>query len=300
MSARRRTPAAALLAALALAGCGPGEPSPTAPPPLPFGKVPPSLPRMHRQRTLETWLEEVRSGDAPRRAAALYALGELLPDPAALRPVLAPRLRDADPHVRYAAVVVAGRSAGDLGPEVATLVVAQLAAGEPGTVRAARAAVARWGERAAPALAAALSATDPRLALQALRVLADLGPAGAGACPAVLTLLGAAPDLTAPALRALEAFGPAALDPLAQRLPAAPDEEAVLLLGVLARLGPALAPQAPALLAALGREEAVRRAAGEALLEGGAALLPALEAHAASPAPTAAQARALVERLRAR
>jgi hypothetical protein len=268
------------LAFLALAACG-GPDEPAQGPPLPFNKVPPTLPRLFRQRTLTQWLDLADSPDPARRAEAPWALAELSSDAAVVGPVLERLLGDASPDVRYAAAVAVGRFPGDLGPRVAERVVALLGAPERGVANAARAALAELGPRALPALEACLRG-DEVTALAALRALADLGAAAEEASPALVQAL-AREELRRSAALALERVGAAALPAMVKRLSEAGEDEALVLLGLIAARGREAAPHVAEITRAFRRPPPVRTVAGEALVAAGPAGKTALEALAKDP-----------------
>lgn len=272
-----------------LAACGPEQPSA---PPLPMGKVAPTLPRMVRQRTLVEWLEEARAPQAPRRATALMALPELMSEAGALASVVTPALSDPEADVRHAALLAVARFAGDLGPEVAERAVRLLEAPEAAVGRAARQAVAGLAE---PACGLALKRVwfvvpGQRPPLRVLRALPELGAGAAAVSGALALLVEPADDGQAAVLRALEQMGAAALPALAARVPEVSDEVAAQLLGVMARSGAAQAAYVPALAAALRRGPDARRAAQEALFETGEAALVLLDRLAQEGDPEVAEA----------
>lgn len=289
------------LATLALAGCGESEDAPAGPP-LPFNKIPPTLPRLVRERNLAEWLEHAQSPDAARRAEAPWALVELAGGPAGIAPTLERLLADPSPHVRYAAVVAVGRSANDLGPEVIRRVVVLLGAPEPGLASAVRATLIETGARAVPALLERVGDEDPARVELVLRTLGEIGPAAAPATEALLTLYARREDLRRPTVWALERFGPAVAPAVVQRLPAAGEEEAAVLLRLVPARPEALAAHADALIAAFLRPGLVRRAVSDLFVEAGAGALPLLERivkdHHKDLAAAAA-ARELAEQIRA-
>lgn len=272
-----------------LTGCGPEQPPA---PPLPMGKVAPTLPRMVRQRTLVEWLEEARAPQAPRRAAALMALPELMSEAGALASVVQPALSDPEADVRHAALLAVARFPGDLGPEVAEHAVRLLEAAEPAVARAARQAVAGLAE---PACGRALrrvwfAVPGQRPPLRVLRALPELGVGAAAVAEGLALLVEPADDGQAAVLRALEQLGATALPALAARLPEVSDDVAAQLLGVMARSGAAQAAHLPVLASALKRGPAARRAAQEALFEAGETALALLDRLAQEGDPEVAQA----------
>jgi hypothetical protein len=236
--------------------------------------VPPTLPRLFRQRTLAQWLDLSASPDPARRAEAPWALVELSTNAAEVAPVLERLLVDSSADVRYAAAVAVGRFSGDLGPQVSERVAALLGAPERGLASTARATLARLGARAVPALVARLD-RDDAVALTALRTLAELGPAAGEAAPALVGALRKEP-LSRSAAYALEKVGAQALPALAERLPFAGEDEALVVLGLLAARGKEAAPHVPALVTAFRRPPPVRTVAGDALVAAGPSGVAAL------------------------
>ncbi|MFM8980567.1 MAG: hypothetical protein ACKOSS_08915 [Planctomycetia bacterium] len=276
-----------------LASCGERA---AEPPPLPTGKVPPSLVRQVRGRPTSDWLAQSGAADPAQRAEALLALGELLDEPAALAALLERGLGDVDAGVRHAAVLVAGRVPRALAPAAEQALVAALAAPERGLARAAAAAVEARGALAGPALAEALAAPDERLAREAARALGSLRGAAAPWAGALVTRLREDQRLSVllEAQRALARVGPEAVPALAQGLPGAPTEAALQLLDLLRVQGPAALPAWPQLRPLLEAPEgAVAAAAAEAVVALGPKVLPLLEAE-----PAGAVA-AVAERIRA-
>jgi HEAT repeat protein len=286
------------LGVLVLAGCGARDEVPPGPPPA-FNKIPPTLPRLFRQRSLAQWLDLAGSPDAARRAEAPWALAELTTDAKVVAPVLERLLGDPSPDVRYAAAVAVGRFPGDLGPAVTERVAALLGASERGLAHAARTALGALGQRAVPALVSRLAEDDER-ALTALRVLADLGPAAGGASTALVTAL-RRDALRPAAAHALERVGAPAVPAMAARLADAGDDEALVLLGLLAARRSEARDHVASLVSAFRRPPPVRSAAGEALLAIGPSGTSALATLARDPdASVAASAAELLARERAR
>lgn len=279
-----------LLAAPLLAGCGEGVPEA---PPLPTGKVPPSLPRQVRGLSTDAWLSAAASGDATVRAEALLALGELLGEDAALAPWLARGLLDPDAGVRHAAVLVAGRRPFRLEVAAEQALVRALAAAERGTARAAAVAVEARGALSASALAEGLAAGDERLALACAASLAALGPVAEPAAPALVAA--ARSDSLARRLasvRALERMGAAAVAPIAEALPGLAPEAGLPLLEVLRLQGAGALRAWPALRALLAHADPdMARAAAEAVVALGPPALPLLEQAADVPSAASLAAR---------
>jgi plasmid stabilization system protein ParE len=296
----RRAPFAAWwLSALVLSACGEREEAPGGPP-VPFNKIPPTLPRRVRERTLAEWLERAQSPDAARRAEAPWALVELAPDPQTIAPALERLLADPSPHVRYAAAVAVGRTADDLGPAVTRRLVAQLGAPEPGLASAVRASLTSLGARAVPALIERLGDDDLERVRLVLRSLGEIGTAAAPATPAVLGLYAGRPDLQGQAVWTLERFGPSIAPALVERLPAAVDDVAAVVLRLVPATPEVLAAHAEALLAAFRRPGIVRRAASDLFLVAGLGALPILDRLAQDPdRDLAAAATTLAEQIRA-
>jgi hypothetical protein len=264
------------LAALALAGCGERDDGAAGPPP-PFNKVPPSLPREVRERTLAEWLERAQSPDAAKRAEVPWALVELAGKPSQIAPTLERLLADPSPHVRYAAAVAVGRSQGDLGPEVMRRLAGLLGSREPGLASAVRTALTASGARAVPALAEGLAGDDPERLRHVLRALGEIGADAAPAADAVVSLHARREDQRAQAVWTLKQMGEGAVPALVRRLPSASDDEAAALLGLLPATAGTLTTHGAALEAALRRAGLVRQAALELLTEAGAHALPLLD-----------------------
>lgn len=283
-----------LLSGTLLAGCGPQAPEA---PPLPTGKVPPSLVRQVRGRPTADWLAEAGAAEPARRSEALLALGELLDDHAALAALLARGLSDADAGVRHAAVLVAGRVGLTLPPEAEQALVAALAAPERGLARAAAAACEARGALGGPVLAQALASQDERLAREAARVLGTLREAAA---PWASVLVGAVRDearlsVRLAASQALARVGPTSVPALAAGLEEPPAEGTLLLLELLRAQGPAALPAWPRLRTLLAHPEpAVAAAAREAVVALGPGALALLEAEPDAPGTVG-----LAERIRA-
>lgn len=287
------------LLGLALASCGPEGP---AAPPLPTGKVAPTLVRQLRGRTGEEWLARATSPDPAVRAEAPWALVELISDPVVLGPMLARAMQDPDPTVRYAAVVALGRVTRELEPllegRLMRALVQCLLAPERGLARAAWSSALELGERVVPALGQALSAPEERLATDAARLLAALGSRALGAAPALAAAAAAAPlSVRLNAVRALERLGAKALPALGEALAQASGDGTVALLTLIQAQGAKASGLAPSVVAVLLRsapeeaptaeeQVAASQAAEEALVAMGEAALPALEA-ARDQAPAA-------------
>ena len=160
---RRRSLALLLLA---LGGCGPEL---SAPPPLPMGKIPPTLTRRVRGRTLEEWLARAQAPEAALRAEAPWALVELSSEPAVLLPVLERLVGDPSPDVQHAALVSLGRVPSDLGPRLDALLLEALKSPERGLASAAATALTERGARATPGVAEVLSGVSEEQAREAAR-----------------------------------------------------------------------------------------------------------------------------------
>ncbi len=295
-------PSLALVLFAPLCACGPPEP---AAPPLPLGKVPPTLPRQVRQRTLAEWLVEAQAPEEVRRVAALFALPELVAEPGgALARLIAQALEERSPDLRYAALVAAARLTADPGLAVARGVARQLDAPEAGLRKTAAATLAALaGLSTATVLSGVREAWfppgAPRPALSVLRAVGALGAGAGELAPALVAHLEPADDGQQGVVDALERVGAPALGALLEGLAGQADEAATLRLSIASRAGPALAPFVEALGRAAERP-GLRRGALEALHEAGAAALPVLDRLAgAADAALAAAAAATAEQLRA-
>lgn len=161
----RRRSLALLLLALA-GGCGPEQ---SAPPPLPMGKIPPTLTRRVRGRTLEEWLARAQAPEAALRAEAPWALAELSSEPEVLLPVLERLISDPSPDVRYAVLVALGRIPGNVGARLDAALLEALTSPERGLSLAAAAALMERGVRSAPGMAQVLTGSSEEQAREAAR-----------------------------------------------------------------------------------------------------------------------------------
>ncbi len=113
----RRLSIPILIATAACGGCGDGA-STSSGGADPFAKEPPTLPRVYDARSLAQWITIARTGSAPDRAAAAFAIGELLRAGAAADgagDALLALLGDPSRDVRFAALTTLRR--GEILPE---------------------------------------------------------------------------------------------------------------------------------------------------------------------------------------
>lgn len=277
--------------------CGPEE---TGTPPLPMGKVPPTLTRRVRGRTLEEWLGRAEAPEAALRSEAPWALVELSSEPAVLLPVLERLVGDPSPDVRHAALVASGRVPGELGARLDAALLEALTSRERGLALAAAAALLERGERSTPGLARALAEGSEEQAREAARLLGEMGPAALAAAPALARALGSAPiAVRLNAGRALERLGALALPALGEALSAADAEGSLALLELIrAQRGRAVVVLAPLLQALSKAEPDTMRFAEETLVVIGAPALEALETLAAAGTGASAAAARVAARIR--
>ncbi len=292
----RRRPLSLILFALA-AACGSEQ---TAAPPLPMGKVPPTLTRRVRGRTLEEWLGRAQAPEAALRSEAPWALVELSSEPAVLLPVLERLIGDPSPDVRHAVLVALGRVPGELGMRLETALFEALTSRERGLALAAAGALLERGERSTPGLARVLAEGPEQQAREAARLLGELGPAALAAAPALARALGSAPiAVRLNAGRALERLGAAALPALGEALPAADAEGSLALLELIrAQRRRALVVLDPLLRALSSAEPDTARLAEEVLFVVGAPALEALGTLAATGTGASAAAARVAARIR--
>jgi|GEM_PF-6696698 len=291
---RRRSLALLLLA---LGGCGPEE---NVSPPLPLGKLPPTLTRRVHGRTLEEWLAHAQAPEAALRAEAPWALVELSSDPAVLLPLLEDLVSDPSPDVRYAALVALGRIQAEIGALLDAALLEALTSPERGLAVAAAAALLERGERSAPALARAVTGGSVEQAREATRLLGEMGPLALAAAPALAHALDSAPiAVRLNAARALETLGAAALPALGEALSAARGEGAVVLLELIRAQGRGALVVLGSLLDTLDSPEpGTVRLAEEALVAIGSPALERLEALAGSQGGPASAAARVAARIR--
>jgi len=292
----RRRPLALWLLALA-GGCGSEEGDA---PPLPLGKVAPTLPRLVRGRSLEEWLARAQAPEAALRAESPWALVELSADPAVLGPVLERLAKDSSADVRHAVIVAAGRLQGDLGPVLEGLLLESFVGPERGLAEAASGALLGRKDLSVALLVRALQDPSEPRARQAARLLGDIEPAPVGAAPALAHALTSAPmAVQLNAARALERLGAAALPALGQALAGAHGEGALALLGLIRAQGARAEAVLPALMGALSAEDAtVARLAEETVVGLGAPALAPLDAVAAAGTPASPAAARAAARIR--
>lgn len=263
---------------LGIGSCGP-TPDVQPNPPLPMGKVAPTLPRLVRGLSLAQWLAEMKSETPARRSAALYALSELLTEAPALEALLSASLSDPSADVRHAALVAVGRLPAAPSPALAAQALELLAAPEPAIARSARALLPSWEETlAGPALERVwfpLPGSRPPSAV--LGAVGRLGSKGAYAARLVVRGLEPADEGQRDVLAALERLGAAGLAAALDALANSSEDTALHILAMASTQGERLGPHVEVLGRALKRSASVRRAAAEALYAAGAAALPVLD-----------------------
>jgi hypothetical protein len=140
----------ALLAGLAVGGCGDGTPA------MPdTSKRVPQVPLRYQRLSLEEWKALPTDVSPEKRTALAFALAALEPEPLQSAPILLRLIQDDDPSVVLAAVVATARLA-PKSPRLAQILAGLLESSQEPLRRHARLALGELGSVAQPALEKAL------------------------------------------------------------------------------------------------------------------------------------------------